>query len=104
MQLNAMIVTYRVRPEAAETNRQQVEQVFADLNQERPDDFAYTSFVADDGRSFFHLVVNSRSDGTNPLATSSAFHGFQASVAARCEEPPVLRQIEEVGSYGFWPS
>ena len=102
--MNAMIITYRVRPETATTNRQQIERVFAGLNQERPADFAYASFVADDGQSFFHLVVNSRSDGSNPLANSAAFQEFQTTVAARFEEAPVLRQIEEVGSYGFWSS
>jgi len=33
----------------------------------------------------------------------TAFQEFQKDVAERCSEPPVLSELEEVGSFRFWP-
>ena len=35
----------------------------------------------------------------NPLAESEAFARFQADVRDRCEEPPVVTELHEVGAY-----
>ena len=45
----------------------------------------------------------------NPLSTVEAFQRFQENIGERCDEPPVVVQLEEVGSFRFherarWPA
>ena len=40
-------------------------------------------------------------DGRNPLADVEAFARFQEGIGDRCEEPPVVTALREVGSFRF---
>jgi hypothetical protein len=41
-------------------------------------------------------------DGSNPLGALAAFTAFTAAVEERCDEPPVVASLNEVGSYRFF--
>ena len=53
----------------------------------------------DDGVSFVHVA--STEPGNNPLADVAAFQAFQADIGERCDEPPVVTELHEVGSFRF---
>jgi hypothetical protein len=92
----AVVVRYRVRPDAVEENEQLVRGVFAELAQQRPPGLQYCAMRVDE-RTFVHVAVI---DGeTNPLESIDAFGAFTRSLAERCEELPQASPGELVGAY-----
>jgi hypothetical protein len=49
-----------------------------------------------------HVVSIETTDGDNPLTKTPAFKVFNAEIRERCEAPPVLSEMTEVGSYRFF--
>ena len=95
---SGVMVRHRVRPEEAARNEELVRAVFDELARERPPGLRYASFVLDDGVTFVHLAVEPR-DGRYRLTELDAFRAFGAGIRERCDEPPVLTELREVGSY-----
>jgi hypothetical protein len=93
------MVRYRVKPGQAERNEQLVRAVYEELHRVDPTGFRYATFRLEDGVTFVHLAESEGSD--NPLAQIEAFKEFQEDIAARCDEPPVVAQLSEVGSFRF---
>jgi L-rhamnose mutarotase len=99
--MRRVMVRYKVKPGRAEENEQLVRAVYDELRQAEPAGFHYATFALDDGVSFVHVSSVDSEDGTTPLANVVAFQRFQAAIADRCEEPPVLTPLREVGSFRF---
>ncbi len=97
--MKKVMVRYRVKASQAAENRRLIEAVFAELKATRPEGIRYASFVLPDGVSFVHLASVEAADGSNPLAATAAFKTFQAGIKDRCEEAPVLAELQEIGSY-----
>jgi hypothetical protein len=95
--MRRVIVQYRVKPDRVEENEALVRAVYEELAATRPDGLRYATFRLADGVSFVHL--SSSEDGHNPLTDVAAFGRFQAGIADRCDAPPVLTEMAEVGSY-----
>jgi hypothetical protein len=98
--MRRVMVRYTVRPDAVQRNEQLVREVYDELAAAQPGGFRYATFKLDDGVSFVHLAEHE--DGANPLAEAAAFGRFQASLRERCDSPPVLTELSEVGSYRFF--
>ena len=49
--------------------------------------------------TFIHLASVESDDGQSPLSSVEAFQRFQDNIADRCDEPPVVTRIREVGSF-----
>jgi len=94
-----MMVRYRVRPDQAAANERYVEDVFEQLDERQPSGLRYASFKLDDGVSFVHIVSRETTNGSNPLSELPAFKAFTAAIAERCDEPPVVTPLNEVGCY-----
>jgi hypothetical protein len=93
-----MIIRYRVRDTgAAEENQRLVEEVFAQLEAERPDGLRYATFRLADGTSFVHVVEQDGED--DPLTRLEAFERFQEGLADRLAGAPELSEATVVGSY-----
>jgi hypothetical protein len=97
--MRRVMVRYRVKPEQAAANEQLVRDVYEELAQLQPEGFHYGTFKLEDGVTFVHLATH-ETDG-NPLGQVAAFSRFQENLRDRCEEPPVLTELEEVGSFRF---
>ena len=97
--MRQIMVRYRVKPEHAEENEQLVRAVYDELHRTRPEGFRYATFRLPDGVSFVHLARESGGDGRSPLTGLDAFRRFQANIADRCDEPPVVSELHEIGSY-----
>src|SRR5262249_26978131 len=92
----AVVVRYRVKPDAVEANEELVRAVFAELEEKRPDGLRYRTVRVDD-HTFVHVAVL---DGdANPLDEIAAFAAFTAAIGERCEELPQASVGELVGSY-----
>jgi hypothetical protein len=91
------MVRYKVKPDRAEENEQLVRAVYDELATTAPASLRYATFRLDDGVSFVHIATVEGEH--NALAEVEAFARFQADVRDRCEEPPVVTELHEVGSY-----
>ena len=98
--MRRVLVRYKVKPDQAATNAELVRAVYEELARTRPADFRYATFQLDDGVSFMHLSL--QASEANPLTKTAAFQRFQENIRDRCEEPPVVVELTEVGSYNFF--
>jgi hypothetical protein len=96
--MKRVMVRYKVKPEQVATNEQLVRDVYAALATAQPDGLQYATFKLDDGVSFVHLAAHG---AQNPLQQVEAFQRFQQGIRDRCDEPPVVTELEEIGSYRF---
>ena len=92
----AVVVRYRVKPDAVQENLQLVGAVYAELAATRPAGLSYSTYRVDE-RTFVHVAIIEGTD--NPLDATTAFHAFTAGIGERCEEPPHVAGGELVGSY-----
>jgi hypothetical protein len=91
-----VMVRYRVKPEQAEHNEELVRAVYAELHETAPPGLRYATYRLEDGVTFVHVATH---DGENPLPGVAAFQRFQAGIRERCDEPPVVTELHEVGSF-----
>jgi hypothetical protein len=94
--MKRVMVRYKVKPDQVAANEQLVRDVYDELARTQPDGLRYGTFKLDDGVSFVHLAVHG---DENPLQQIEAFQRFQAGIRDRCDEPPVVTQLEEIGTY-----
>jgi hypothetical protein len=92
-----VIVRYTVKAGRADENEQLVRAVYDELHSTEPAGLSYATLKLDDGVSFVPIAATE--DGRNPLADVAAFKQFQIGIAERCDEPPVVSEVEEIGSY-----
>ena len=97
--MRRIMVRYKVKPEQAAKNEELVRAVYDELDRTRPSGIRYATFQLDDGVSFIHLASHETEDGTNPLTELQAFQKFQENIRERCDEPPVLAELREIGSF-----
>jgi hypothetical protein len=93
------MVRYRVKADQVAANEALVRAVYEELRQAQPSGFRYATFKLDDGVSFVHIALVE--GGGNPLAQIEAFNEFQKGIEDRCDQPPVVAQLDEVGSFGL---
>ena len=101
--METTIVRYKVKADRADENRDYIQKVFRQLDENKPEGLRYVSFNLDDGLSFVHIAVVEAADGKNPLSDTTAFQDFVSGIKDRCDEPPVATKANIVGSYRlFW--
>lgn len=98
--MKQVMVRYKVKPERAQENEELVRAVYDELQRTAPAGLRYATFQLEDGVSFVHIAQTE--DGQNPLTEVAAFREFQKEVGERCEEPPVVAELREIGSYRFF--
>jgi hypothetical protein len=102
--MRTVVVRYETKPDRADENQRQVEKVYAELAERRPDNFRYITFRLEDGVSFVHVVVENEG-GSNPIPLTeiAAFQELQREIADRCVVQPVAAGAAIVGSHRFLP-
>ena len=97
--MKTIMVRYKTSEATGDTNAALVRAVFEELRARAPGGIRYTSYRLADGVTFVHIASVERPD-QNPLTSLPAFKAFQAQLADRCVEPPVVTELSIVGSYG----
>ena len=97
--MTRLMVRYKVRLEESAANEHAIEAVFAQLWEQSLPGLRYASFKLDDGVSFVHIFAGEDDHDRETLRSLPAFKAFSAAVRDRCEEQPVVIQLNEVGSY-----
>lgn len=101
--MKTTLVRYKIKADRADENKEYVRKVFNELDDNRPDGVRYVCFNLEDGVTFVHIAVVETEDGSNPLPETAAFKKFVGELKDRCDEPPVAKSAEIVGSYRlFW--
>lgn len=96
-----VMISYRVRQDQIERNAELLGDVYAELASTQPDGLRYATFRADDQRSFVALVEFDGQPGTAPHHRLASFQRYRSTLDERCDQPPVVTLLHEVGSYGF---
>jgi hypothetical protein len=91
-----VMVRYRVHPDRVAENEELVCAVYDELAASQPKSLHYATFKLPDGVTFIHIAQHG---DPNPLSGIAAFQRFQEGIQARCEEPPVVTVLDEIGSY-----
>lgn len=97
--MRQVMVRYRVKPSRAAENEELVRAVYEELHRTQPPGFRYATYQLDDGTSFVHLATESVDNATSPLAGLEAFQRFVKDIAERCDDPPAVTTLREIGSY-----
>ena len=100
--MKRVMVRYKVKPEQTAANEELIRAVYDELHRTEPADMRYATFKLDDGVSFVHVHSNESPDGHNPLTELASFKAFQAGIADRCDEAPVVAELHEIGSFRFF--
>jgi hypothetical protein len=96
--MRQVMVRYKVKPEQALRNEELVRRVYEELHQSSPDGIRYATFALEDSVSFVHIASFDSDEGTS-LMDVAAFRAFQENIADRCDEPPQVMSLREIGSY-----
>lgn len=91
-----VMVRYRVQAERVAENEELVRAVYEELAASGPEGLHYATFKLPDGVTFVHVAQHEQ---PNPLSTVAAFQRFQEGIKDRCDEPPVVSELTEIGSY-----
>jgi len=94
--MTRVMVRYKVKPERVAENEELVRSVYSELAQAAPEGLRYGTFKLEDGVSFVHIAEHA---DDNPLRRIDAFRRFQEGIGERCDEPPVVTELDEIGSY-----
>jgi hypothetical protein len=97
--MRQVMVRYTVKPDRVEENEALVRAVYDELHRTAPAGLRYATFRLADGVSFVHLSATETDDGRNPLLDLEAFARFQEAIGERGEQPPVVSELQEIGSY-----
>ncbi len=98
--MRRVMVRYKVKPGRVQENEGLVREVYEELGRTQPTDLRYATFRLADDVGFLHIAETE--DGHNPLTEVEAFGRFQEDIRERCEEPPVVTELHEVGSFRFF--
>jgi hypothetical protein len=101
--MRQVMVRYTVKPGRAAENEELVRAVYDELAEVKPEGLRYATFRLEDGLTFVHIAFSDLADG-NPLSSIKAFQKFQEGIGERCDVPPKVAELSEVGSYGFFGS
>lgn len=95
--MRAAVVQYVTTREAAQRNRELLEDVLNELAAREDGGVDYQVLVFDDGVGFMHVVAF---DGTaDPFGDCAAYHEFHRELAERLAAPPIVKRATLIGSF-----
>ena len=96
------VVRYRLKADRASENERLVTAVYEQLHSTQPSGLRYATFRDEAGVNYMHLAVVEPGLEPHPLLSLPAFERFSEGIGERCDEPPVVVEMSEVGSYRFF--
>jgi hypothetical protein len=94
-----VVVQYKVKADRVSEHEGLIRDVFAELTRAAPAGIRYGAFKRADGVSFVHLAFISAEK--NPLDSMPAFRKFSQGIKERCDVPPEVTDLTEVGAFGL---
>ncbi len=94
-----VLVQYRVKAERVAEHEGLIHAVFDELAAKAPHGIRYGAFKRADGVSFVHFALVSAQE--NPLNAVAAFKAFGERIKERCDVPPEVSDLTEIGTFGL---
>ena len=88
--MKTTVVRYKLKEGRAQENRAFIDDVFGELNDNRPPGLRYVSFQLEDALTFVHIAVVEAEDGSNPLPETVAFKKFVADLRGMTSSFPAM--------------
>jgi len=89
-------IRYRLKAERVPEHLALLGAVFDELGSTRPDGVRWDSFRVGDGRDFLD-VASLR--GSGRLSRLASWAAYRSTLDERCDEPPVLTELNLLGRY-----
>jgi len=91
-----VMIRYTVKRDQLERELELLRAVYDELDATQPDGLRYASFQLEDEVSFVEFA---ETDGPGRFSELKAFRTYRATLDERCDEPPVVTELHEVGSF-----
>lgn len=95
--MRRVMVRYKVKPDQVARNEELVRAVYLELRRSEPAGLRYATFRLEDGVTFVHVAQIEAPE--NPLDELETFQEFGRDIRARCDEPPVVTDLHEIGAF-----
>ena len=86
--MKAVKVQYTVKAEYAETNKANIHQVMADLQELANQGIRYSAFVLEDGKTFVHFGLYTDQEALDVVNNLPSFQSFREQLKASGPESP----------------
>ena len=93
-----VMIRYKLKRDQVERNLELLRAVYEELESVQPDGLRWATFHLEDEVSFVDFAVV---DGPGRLSRLKAWRPYRATLDERCDEPPVMTELQEVGSFRF---
>jgi hypothetical protein len=93
-----VMIRYKVKRDQLDREPDLLRSVYEELEATRPDGLRYASFQLEDEVSFVEFA---ETDARGRFSQVEAFRAYRSELDERCDEPPVVAELDEVGSFGF---
>jgi hypothetical protein len=95
--METVLIRYRVKRDHLEQNLQLLHAVYEELDKAQPSGLRWVTYQLEDEVSFIDIVGG---DGDpSDLAHLPAFQHFRSTLDGRCDEPPTMTEVREIGSF-----
>ena len=91
-----VLIRYRVKPERVGEHLALLRAVFDELAASRPDGLRWDSYRLADGVSFADVAAV---DAPGTLSRLTTWAAYRSTLDERCDEPPVLTNLDRIGFY-----
>ena len=97
--MDRLMIRYKVKRDQVERNLELLRVVYEELESTQPDGLRWATFQLENEVSFVDFVEVE--DGPGPFQQLPAFQRFRGTRDERCDGPPVVTELHEVGSFRF---
>ncbi|GAA3732212.1 hypothetical protein GCM10022225_12690 [Plantactinospora mayteni] len=94
-----VMIRWRLKPDEVDRELELLRAVYEELASVQPDDLRYATFQLEDNVTFVSFV--DLAAGPELLHQLKAFQRYRRSLDDRCDEPPVMTLMQELGAYRF---
>lgn len=91
-----VMISYKVKKDQVEPELQLLRAIYDELEATRPSGLRYATFQLGDEVSFVEIAETAAPGQFSDLA---AFRAYRETLDERCDEPPVVTELREVGSF-----
>jgi len=93
-----VMIRYTIKRDQVARELELLGAVYEELESTQQDGLRYATFQLQDKVSFVELAVT---DGPGRFSQLKSFCHYRATLDERCDEPPVITKLHEVGSFRF---
>jgi quinol monooxygenase YgiN len=95
-----VMIRYKLKRDQVKRNLELLGAAFEELESAQPDGLCYATFQLEDEVSFVAFVETDE-EALERLSQLQAFQRYRRTLDERCDVPPAVTKLREVGSFRF---